>query len=185
MDEDFGQKVRREREARGWSQERLALEAGTTQSTIERIENRITRRSRFRLEVAQVLGIELRAFPTTRNPSANATPPEPPTLPLGPGGSETRDTQLMDIPHTRAQLEILESQIVREVAEVAIRKVYWLLLERRPTDDEERVLVGFAIEDYEAQKGQRVELAKVASQTRLEVEDRKADKASERGSGLS
>jgi hypothetical protein len=91
---------------------------------------------------------------------------------------------LTDIPRTRAQLEILESQIVREAAEAAIRKVYWLLLERRPTDDEERVLVGFVIEDYEAQKGQRVELEKVASQTRLEVEDRKAGKASERGSSL-
>lgn len=117
-------------------------------------------------------------------PSANATPPEPPTLPLGLGGEAIKDTQLTDIPRTRAQLEILESQIVREAAAVAIRKVYWLLSGRRPTDDEERVLVGFAIEDYEAQKGQKVELAKVAAQTRLEAEDRRVDKASERESSL-
>ena len=35
----------------------------------------------------------------------------------------------MDIPHTQAQIETLELQIVRQVAELAIHKVYWLLLE--------------------------------------------------------
>lgn len=58
-DRDFGAQVRATREARGWSQERLASEVGTTQSTIERIENSGSLRSRFRVEVASALGIDL------------------------------------------------------------------------------------------------------------------------------
>lgn len=57
MDEDFGKAVRSTREARGWSQEALAERVGTTQSTIDRIENGLTRRSRVLPEVAAILGL--------------------------------------------------------------------------------------------------------------------------------
>ena len=57
MYEDFGKTVRSAREARGWSQEVLAERVGTTQSTIDRIESGLTRRSRVLPEVAAILGL--------------------------------------------------------------------------------------------------------------------------------
>lgn len=64
VNDGFGKTVKEARLARGWSQERLAADVGTTQSTIERIENGGSLRSRFRLEVASILGIPL---PGTRS----------------------------------------------------------------------------------------------------------------------
>lgn len=52
-----GQKVRALREARGWSQDRLAAEAGATQTTIDKIERGETRRSRFLPDIARALEI--------------------------------------------------------------------------------------------------------------------------------
>lgn len=69
MNEDFGNLVRREREARKWSQEYLAKLSGTTQSTIDRIEAGLTRRSRTLPEVAAALGLP--------HPAAQNQPPSP------------------------------------------------------------------------------------------------------------
>lgn len=56
---DFGAMVRTAREARGWSQDALALKVGTTQSTIDRIESGFTKRSRWIIELAGVLDLPL------------------------------------------------------------------------------------------------------------------------------
>lgn len=61
MSNELGTAIRIAREGRGWSQETLAQRVGTTQSTIDRIENGTTRRSRVLPEVAAVLGIPLQA----------------------------------------------------------------------------------------------------------------------------
>ncbi|WP_177232455.1 helix-turn-helix domain-containing protein [Methylobacterium gossipiicola] len=62
MSENFGEKVRRAREAMGWSQEYLAAKVGTTQSTIDRIESGLTRRSRVLPDVAKVLDLNIPKF---------------------------------------------------------------------------------------------------------------------------
>lgn len=54
----FGEKVRIERERKGWSQEKLAQEAGVSQTTIDKIERLVTRRSRYGNEIAAALGIK-------------------------------------------------------------------------------------------------------------------------------
>jgi transcriptional regulator with XRE-family HTH domain len=59
MNNDLGQKIKNARRSLGWSQEKLAEEAGTSQSTIERIENGGSVRSRFLPEIASLLGIQL------------------------------------------------------------------------------------------------------------------------------
>ena len=72
MVDDFGERVRRERETRGWSQDYLAKLSGTTQSTIDRIESGTTRRSRALPEIAAVLGLP---YPTMANlPPATVLP---------------------------------------------------------------------------------------------------------------
>ena len=53
----FGERVRVQREKKGWSQERLAQEAGVSQTTIDKIERGATKRSRFASEIAKALGI--------------------------------------------------------------------------------------------------------------------------------
>ena len=57
MRDEIGKKIKDGRTAKGWSQEHLASLIGTTQSTIERIENGGSLRSRFRHEAAAVLQI--------------------------------------------------------------------------------------------------------------------------------
>lgn len=51
------------REALGWSQERLAKEVGTTQSTIDRIEAGQTQRSRYIIEIAARLNLPIPGLP--------------------------------------------------------------------------------------------------------------------------
>lgn len=46
LNETIGEKLRREREALGWSQAKLATAAGTTQQTVDRIERGLTAHSR-------------------------------------------------------------------------------------------------------------------------------------------
>lgn len=55
----FAEDVRAARVAKGWSQEKLAELAGTTQSTIERVENGGSQRSRFIVDIARALGLPL------------------------------------------------------------------------------------------------------------------------------
>jgi len=55
---ELGEKIRAERESRGWSQERLAQESGTTQSTIDRLERGTTKFSRKLYRVLEVLGLQ-------------------------------------------------------------------------------------------------------------------------------
>nr|USU31061.1 helix-turn-helix domain-containing protein [Methylobacterium sp. OTU13CASTA1] len=59
MKEQFGQTIREAREKRGWSQEFVAAKVGATQSTIDRIENGITQRSRVLPEIAGLLELEI------------------------------------------------------------------------------------------------------------------------------
>jgi transcriptional regulator with XRE-family HTH domain len=61
-EDDFGEAIREAREHRGWSQEFLAAKVGATQSTIDRIESGITRRSRVLPEIAAVLDLNLPGF---------------------------------------------------------------------------------------------------------------------------
>ena len=49
--------IRQAREAKGWSQERLAREASVSQTTIDKIERGETKRSRFLREIARSLGL--------------------------------------------------------------------------------------------------------------------------------
>jgi hypothetical protein len=109
--------------------------------------------------------------------SEAAAPPAP--LPEHPAPA-TSDIASMDIPRSREQLEIFESQIVREAVEVTARKVYSTVKEKLPTDDVLRVLVGFSLKEYADLKDQRLELAKVADQTRLEGEGRTSGKPTAR-----
>ena len=55
----LGDNVRRLREARGWSQDVLATKAGTTQTTVDKIERGFTRRSRFLLDISKAFGVSL------------------------------------------------------------------------------------------------------------------------------
>src|SRR5256885_1724353 len=51
--------IRAARERRGWSQEALAEAAGVSQSTIDKIERGLTKRSRFLHAIANVLNLNL------------------------------------------------------------------------------------------------------------------------------
>lgn len=64
---EFGDQVRIEREKRGWSQDKLAEAVGTTQSTVDRIEKGVTKRSRHVIEIAAELRLPL--------PGTSETPP--------------------------------------------------------------------------------------------------------------
>src|SRR5689334_2223485 len=55
----FGDAVRQQRTARGMSQKELADRAGTSQATIEKIENGKSHRSRYLPVVFSVLGLPL------------------------------------------------------------------------------------------------------------------------------
>lgn len=57
--ETVGGRVRAAREARGWSQDGLAQEAGVSQTTIDKIERGETRQSRYLSNVAKALGVAL------------------------------------------------------------------------------------------------------------------------------
>jgi transcriptional regulator with XRE-family HTH domain len=56
---ESGDRIRRERESRGWSQQYLAGRVGISQPAIRKIEAGQTSRSRYLAKVAQVLGIPL------------------------------------------------------------------------------------------------------------------------------
>lgn len=58
MSDEFGDAVRVERDKRGWSQARLALEAQTTQPTVDRIEKGKVRFSPAKYTIARVLGLD-------------------------------------------------------------------------------------------------------------------------------
>ncbi|APH54885.1 Transcriptional repressor [Granulibacter bethesdensis] len=54
-----GERMRHARLQRGWSQDALAKEAGTSQTTIDKIERNLTQRSRALPRLAQCLGVDL------------------------------------------------------------------------------------------------------------------------------
>ncbi|AHJ65938.1 XRE family transcriptional regulator [Granulibacter bethesdensis] len=54
-----GERMRHARIQRGWSQDALAKEAGTSQTTIDKIERNLTQRSRALPRLAQCLGVDL------------------------------------------------------------------------------------------------------------------------------
>src|SRR3954463_2627816 len=56
---NFAEMIRAARERRGWSQEALAEAAGVSQSTIDKIERGLTKRSRFLHAIANVLDLSL------------------------------------------------------------------------------------------------------------------------------
>lgn len=56
----IGNRVREAREARGWSQQKLADEAGVSQTTIDKIEQGTTKRSRYLPYVAKALDLSIR-----------------------------------------------------------------------------------------------------------------------------
>jgi len=56
---ESGDRIRRERESRGWSQQDLADRVGISQPAIRKIEAGQTTRSRYLAKVAQVLGVPL------------------------------------------------------------------------------------------------------------------------------
>ncbi|MCU7875986.1 MAG: helix-turn-helix transcriptional regulator [Candidatus Thiodiazotropha sp. (ex Lucinoma borealis)] len=53
----LGSRIRRKRRERGWTQEELALRAGTNQAVIQKIENGKSLRPRKIDEIAQVLDV--------------------------------------------------------------------------------------------------------------------------------
>ncbi|MEG7523816.1 MAG: helix-turn-helix domain-containing protein [Chromatiales bacterium] len=55
--ETLGSRLRRKRRERGWTQEELALRAGTNQAVIQKIENGKSLRPRKIDEIAQVLDV--------------------------------------------------------------------------------------------------------------------------------
>lgn len=55
----FGEDVRKARMERGWSQQKLAEAVGTTQASINRLEQGQSERPRFAPEIAAVLDLEL------------------------------------------------------------------------------------------------------------------------------
>jgi transcriptional regulator with XRE-family HTH domain len=73
MSESFGEDIRRARESVGWSQEFLAAKVGATQSTIDRIESGLTRRSRVLPEIAAALNLDLPGY----SPAAPSRPLNP------------------------------------------------------------------------------------------------------------
>ncbi|MGA0595424.1 helix-turn-helix domain-containing protein [Enterovirga sp. CN4-39] len=54
--------MRRLRERLGWSQERLATEAKTSQTTIDKIERGLTKRTRYLSQIASALGVTVEAL---------------------------------------------------------------------------------------------------------------------------
>lgn len=57
---DFlGVNIKTKREERGWTQQKLAEEASVSQTTIDKIERGLTRKSKFLPEIAKSLGVSL------------------------------------------------------------------------------------------------------------------------------
>ena len=83
---EFGEKVRDERLARKWSQQFLADRAGTTQSTVDRIERGVSDFSRKMPAVAKALGLDSHLPPIPASmPTSETAPPavsSPRTMPL-------------------------------------------------------------------------------------------------------
>jgi hypothetical protein len=132
---------------------------------------------RFRYKGANITAA-LILFGDERRSSPSAAPDstaEPATPSLASRASKTTGIPLTDIPGIREQLEIFESRIVREAVEVTARKVYSTLVHTLPTVDVFRVLVANALKEYEDLKVQRIELAKLESQTQIEAGDRRDD----------
>lgn len=71
MDDDFGHAIKKAREARGWSQDFLAAKVGATQSTIDRIESGLTRKSRVLPEISQVLNLDLPGYERKQSPTSS------------------------------------------------------------------------------------------------------------------
>ena len=168
--------------AKVWTIDQAAAAMGMSRGgyiKVERGENRLT--STSIANAARAFGVSESDIVSSEEPAAKAArkrassaasevvPPAPGRENAAPA---TSDIPSMDIPRSQAQLEIFASRIVREAVEVTARKVYSTVKEKLPTDDVLRVLVGFALKEYEDQKAQRLELAKVADQTRLEDEGR-------------
>lgn len=81
---EIGERIRRAREAKGWSQADLARAIGVTQPTIQMIENGDTKKSRFEHEILVQLGLEPELI----------RPPEPGSTILGSALMGTRDFPL-------------------------------------------------------------------------------------------
>lgn len=65
---NFGDRVKEERESRGWTQDHLAQRAGIKQQNIHAIESRSSKRSEFAPMIAEALGVELEWLMTGRGP---------------------------------------------------------------------------------------------------------------------
>lgn len=74
-----GEAIRRAREARGWSQDRLAEAIGISQPAIKKVEDGVTVRSRFIADIEAALGLTGKQ-PATPQPGAQA--PIGSTLPI-------------------------------------------------------------------------------------------------------
>lgn len=70
----IAENVRRLREAKEWSQEDLARESRTSQTTIYNIESGETLRSKFLPRIAAALGVALATIDEELQPGANDTP---------------------------------------------------------------------------------------------------------------
>lgn len=77
-----GEIIRRKREAKGWSQDKLGTEVGISQEAVVKIENGKTRKSKYFPNIAQVLDIPLNdidaslaAAPRTKQVAADDTRP--------------------------------------------------------------------------------------------------------------
>jgi phage repressor protein C with HTH and peptisase S24 domain len=74
MEKTFGQQVKEAREAMGWSQQKLADEAKTSQQAIDRIERDVVKKSRSHIEVAMALDIAIPVRVTGTNNAAVSGP---------------------------------------------------------------------------------------------------------------
>jgi transcriptional regulator with XRE-family HTH domain len=174
------------KKAKGWTIDQAAAAMGMSRGgyiKVERGENRLTSTSianaarAFGVSESEIVSSAVRKQASTASSEAGA-PPVPPPEHSAPA---TLGIASKDIPRTQEQLEIFESRIVREAVEVTARKVYSTVKETLPTDDVFQLLVGFSLKEYADLKDQRLELAKVADQTRLEGEGRTSGKPTARG----
>lgn len=66
-----GQIVKSARDARGWSQEELARRVGISQPAIKKIEDGVSKKSRFMPKIAEVLNLEIAEVDHSLSPSVN------------------------------------------------------------------------------------------------------------------
>jgi transcriptional regulator with XRE-family HTH domain len=101
----LGSRLRRKRRERGWTQEELALRAGTNQAVIQKIENGKSLRPRKIDEIARVLDVN------------------PAWLMFGERSASVLDEEAMEVAKAWSQLpEPIRSRIKRNIFEQALLK---------------------------------------------------------------